>query len=245
MRKPRGYWSLDRCIKESLKYDNRTDFNKNNKSAYMSSYKNGWLDEVCSHMKPKGNIYKRCIYSYEFSDKSVYVGLTYNIEKRQNNRNYDINDKVTKYISETKLFPRRLQLTEYVDVEEAVKLEDFYVKKYIKDGWTVLNSSKTGSIGGNIIKWTKEECQKVSILFNSRFEFKNKLSGAYFASLKNNWLDDICQHMNHKKQKPKNFWNLNNCIKYFKKCKNLKDFKNKYGGGYNSVLKYKWLDKLK
>ncbi len=31
-----------------------------------------------------GNKFKRCIYAYEFSDNYVYVGLTLNLDKRNN-----------------------------------------------------------------------------------------------------------------------------------------------------------------
>ena len=51
-------WSYDNCKKEALQYNKVSDFMKNNKSAYNSACRNGWLDEICSHMiktrKPKG-----------------------------------------------------------------------------------------------------------------------------------------------------------------------------------------------
>lgn len=40
-----GYWTKKRCQEESLKYKNKNQFQKNNSSAYMRSYKNGWLNE--------------------------------------------------------------------------------------------------------------------------------------------------------------------------------------------------------
>lgn len=49
-KKPNGYWNLDRCKEEALKYTQRSKFEKGCGSAYMTSMKNGWLDIVCSHM---------------------------------------------------------------------------------------------------------------------------------------------------------------------------------------------------
>ena len=56
--KPWGYWTKENCIQESLKYKTRNEFQKGSVSAYNSSCRNGWLDEICSHMvelkKPNG-----------------------------------------------------------------------------------------------------------------------------------------------------------------------------------------------
>lgn len=38
------------CEKEALKYDSRKDFRLKSRSFYQSSRKNGWIDEICSHM---------------------------------------------------------------------------------------------------------------------------------------------------------------------------------------------------
>jgi hypothetical protein len=57
--KPANYkWSKEKCQEEALKYNHKIDFKKNSKGAYPSALKNGWLNEICSHMieirKPKG-----------------------------------------------------------------------------------------------------------------------------------------------------------------------------------------------
>ena len=43
-------WSDEMLKEEALKYNTRTTFNKNSKSAYQTAYSRGILDEVCSHM---------------------------------------------------------------------------------------------------------------------------------------------------------------------------------------------------
>lgn len=241
-RKPKGYWNYDLCKKESLKYKTRTEFNINCKGGYLFAHKNKWLDDICSHMENVGHKYKRCIYCYEFSDNSVYVGLTYNLDVRQNNRNSDKNDQVTKHIKETNSQPTRKQLTDYIDVNDAIKLEEFYVKKYIKEGWNILNKSKTGGIGSSELKWTKEKCKNEAIKYKNRKEFKIKNSSAYYSSIKNGWLDEICLHMKHQIQKPKNFWTKEKCLEYALKCKNIKEFKCKFGCAYNLIIKNNWND---
>ena len=49
-KKRNGFWTKERCKEEAKKFCNRTEFHKKSSSAYDSAFKNGWLDEICSHM---------------------------------------------------------------------------------------------------------------------------------------------------------------------------------------------------
>ena len=244
MRKPRNYWTYEKCKEVALKYNTRTEFNINDKSCYLKSYKNNWLDEICSHMNILGHKYKRCVYSYEFEDNSVYIGLTYDIDNRQLRRNSDVNDQVSKYIKKTNYQPIRKQLTDYIDVINAIYFEKYYVEKYKNEGWNILNKSKTGSLGSNVIRWTKEKCQEDALKYINRKQFKENSCGAYYSSINNNWLDEVCSHMTNKIQKPKKYWTKEKCQEVLLTCKNIKEFKEKYGGGYNSVLKNNWINDI-
>ena len=51
--KPNGYWTKEKCLKESLRYTNRYDFQKYSLSAYSKALRSKWLNEICSHMKTK------------------------------------------------------------------------------------------------------------------------------------------------------------------------------------------------
>ena len=188
--KPKGYWTKERCKEVALKYKNRTEFNKKSTGAYNRSVKSGWLDEICSHMKIENNNTKRCIYSYEFGDNHVYVGLTYNLSKRHNNRLKSENDQVTKHMKNTELKPIQKQLTDYIDVNDAIKMEEYYLQKYINDGWIILNKTKTGAIGGGL-KWSYIKCREEALKYKNRTEFNKKSKGAYSSALKNKWLDDF------------------------------------------------------
>jgi hypothetical protein len=44
------YNDKEECRKEALKYDNKKDFTLNARPFYRSSVKNGWVNEICSHM---------------------------------------------------------------------------------------------------------------------------------------------------------------------------------------------------
>lgn len=209
----RDYWTYEKCKEEALKYKHRNQFEKNSPTAYVKSGKMGWKDEICSHMETNGNKYKRCIYAIEFPDNYVYVGLTKNHEERFKEHLNDIrnNSIVLRHYNKTGLLPIIKKLTDFLDVEEASKLEQVKLNEYIDKGWKVLNIAKCGNVGGNNIKWSKELCAEEALKYTSRNDFKKGSYPIYRAALRNKWLDEICSHMNFKyKYKYKNTNNEKN-----------------------------------
>ena len=240
------YWNKDRCLEESKKYNFRVDFFKKSNSAYTSAWKNGWLDEICQHMQPSGNRYKRCIYAFEFGDKSVYIGLTYNIDKRtkQHLNDVEYNDSsVLEHIKKTNMKPKLIKLTDYVDVHEASILEKEYLEYYKSFNYMILNKSKCGTLGGNILHWTKDRCRESSILCKSRGEFKRLYPSAYNSSRINGWLDEICEHMQYICS-PNNTWTKEKCKEEALKYKNRRQFNLNAKGAYNASLRNGWLDEV-
>lgn len=224
LKHPKGYWTKELCHIEAIKYNNRTDFCTQSSGAYNYSKRNGFLDEICIHMINIGNRYKKCIYVYEFSDNCAYIGLTYNLEKRHSDRKKFKKDQVTKHIKKTSIQPIRKQLTDYINVDEAIKLEGFYVEFYKNNGWQILNVAKTGSIGNGIIKWTKEECYKEALKYKSRTDFKCNSISAYNSSKNHKWLNDVCSHMIDGK-KPNGYWTKMKCEDIASKYNNSTLFK--------------------
>jgi hypothetical protein len=53
--KPLYYWTYENCKNEALKYNKRNDFHMKSCSAYDSTYRNNWLNELCVHMKRPNN----------------------------------------------------------------------------------------------------------------------------------------------------------------------------------------------
>lgn len=47
---PNGYWNLERCRDEALKFKTRGEYCNSSATSYRVAIKNGWLDEICSHM---------------------------------------------------------------------------------------------------------------------------------------------------------------------------------------------------
>jgi predicted GIY-YIG superfamily endonuclease len=196
--KDKDYWTKENCQKEALKYNYKTDFIKNSPNYYQKSVKNNWIDDICSHMEIVGNRYNRLIYVYEFADNHCYIGLTGNLNRRNNQhtgKEKNSKSSVFEHINNTKLIPKLIKLTDYIHIEDAIIKEKYYVEKYIENGWIILNKIKTGGLGGNKLKWHKDACQKEALKYNKRGHFAKKSQGAYSSSLKNQWLNEICNHM--------------------------------------------------
>ena len=250
--KPKGYWNdKQRCHKEALMYNNRSDFQKGSRGAYKSARINGWLDEICSHMKPQASLRYRFIYSYEFKKtNSVYVGLTVDVNKRNNMHLYDkkhcLKSAVYLHIKEYNLSPNDYELVVYDKYEmcEASGKEGDKLKEYVDSGWRILNRIKTGGLGGNINNITYEVCKKEALKYNTRIEFYKGSQSIYNKSLKMGWLDEICRHM-IRFSKPKGYWNnKQRCHKEALKYNNRIDFQKGSKGAYLKSMRNGWLDDI-
>jgi len=243
MRKSKNYWTKEKCQEDALLYKSRSEYNKKSCSSYCKAWENGWLDEICSHMLTIGNKYKKCIYSYEFLDtKTAYIGLTFNLTVRNEQHQkrgpvfiYSQNNKITNFI----------QLTDYIDVEDAKVKEEFYVNKYLSEGWQVLNTAKPGAIGGGVRKWTLEKCILDAKKYNNKYDYR--MSKGYRAATRNKWLDIIYEHCGFElnKSKPFNYWTKERCLLESEKYEKYKDFHKNSRVVYSLCGRHNWLDDIK
>lgn len=216
----------------------------NDSKLYNGIYRLKISQKVFDIIGRTGNRFNKCIYSYEFSDKSVYVGLTYNIEVRQKNRDRNENDSVTKYIRETGLQPIRKQLTEYINVDKAVILEGEYVEKYKKDGWNILNQVKTGGIGGIVIKWTKDACEEEGAKYTNSSSFKKESPSAYATAQREGWISGITKNYKYLKIKDGYWMNFDNCLKEALKYDKVSTFWKESSSCATVSNRNGWLDKV-
>lgn len=56
---PMGYWTLEHCKEEALKYEFKVDFINGSRGAYQSAFRNGWLDTCCAHMSSNDTKFKK------------------------------------------------------------------------------------------------------------------------------------------------------------------------------------------
>ena len=187
-------WTYELLKEEALKYNTRSSFRKESYPAYSSSRRRGILDDICSHMDRLGNIYNRFIYTIEFENNSIYVGLTCDLDRRKSQHikkssNKYVNDLINnniKYVfnSDNVLY------TKY----DAIKIECSLIEKYKNDGYIILNIRKGGGLGGGIIKWCEKSIKEESLKYNTRSSFRSE-SSLYSVACKRGILDKICSHM--------------------------------------------------
>lgn len=237
-----GYWTLAICQNEALKYQSRIDFIKNSNKAYNAARINGWLDTCCSQMNRLGSKNMRLIYSFEFLDKSVYVGLTYNPTKRQERHLNDPNSQVFKYIKHTNLTPKFKILTEYLRFDVASNMEGIFLENYNCNNWKILNKHKTGGLGGDTLIWTKEKCQIDALKYSTKSEWQKKSGSAANSARKNNWFDECTHHMIKIRNKS-GFWNEFECENEAKKYKSKVEWLKTHSYSYSTALKNKWIEK--
>lgn len=49
-RKPRGYWTLEKCIEEAKSFDTKRLWRERSSSSYVTAKKRGWLNMCSKHM---------------------------------------------------------------------------------------------------------------------------------------------------------------------------------------------------
>jgi len=236
-------WTREKCIEAALKYKYKSDFKKNCVGAYNISLKNKWIDEICSHMISYGDRFNRCVYAYEFEDNYAYIGLTYNLSKRNDSHLKYHESNVYKHMNESNLKPKLIQITNYIPVQEAVFLEGLYIDKYIKNNWIILNAAKAGSTGSNVIKWTKDICHNEALKYNNIRDFFNNSKYAYRKALKYKWLNEICSHMLIIKLFKSN-WTKEICHNEALKYNSRFEFSKNCRAAYSFAIRHDWLDEI-
>ena len=193
-----GYWTEERVWSRAKLYTNKTDFKKNESVAYKWAKYYGILEKMSWMKSPTYDERRENrdseVYAYIDKDKKVvYVGLAVDIQNRNRSHKYQKNSAVRKYFGNN--IPEPIILISQLTIDESTYWEDYYKKKYLREGYVVLNIAPTGlgtgSIGG-ISKWSsKEVVFKESHKYHSRSEFKRKSGGAYNHALSNGWLDEM------------------------------------------------------
>jgi predicted GIY-YIG superfamily endonuclease len=194
-------WDYETVREIAKKYKHRVDFKKGDFSAWRwaSNKRNNrkeFYEEITSHMTPKGTWYKKLVYRYDFSDNVVYFGITNDRDQRINS--HKTKGAVYEYSLVTKELPRYIEITDYIDKNEALKLEKSLISEYKSLGWNVLNKTSGGENGGGEEYITKELCHQEALKYNYRWEFGEGSPVFYQKAGKRKWMEEICSHMTDK-----------------------------------------------
>ena len=168
IRFPPGYWTFERCAKEAAKYDRRKDFEIGANSARKAAVKNGWMDDICTHMTPGRNPH-----GYWNWQRCAGEALLY----------------------DTRADFQKWSMAAYSAARKSGWLDGICVhmlKTVLAEHETAV-AKETGGHRGS--KWTKEDCANSAIRYRSRGEFQQKDGRLYSLASRQGWLDEVCSHM--------------------------------------------------
>lgn len=81
----KGFWTKEKCKEVALLCEYRNEFNRKYKTAYVTSSKNGWLDEICNHM-----VYNQTPPNYWTKEKCKEVASKYKSRSDFQKNNYNV-----------------------------------------------------------------------------------------------------------------------------------------------------------
>lgn len=190
-----GFWTEEVVTQRAKPFKHKRDWIKGDYQSYTAAQRLGIVDRVSRHMVPLGNTHKRCLYSIEVVGQNlIYIGLTYDFDRRMRDhmKTKRFRDLIEKY-GEGCI--DRVQLTDYIDKDEAAAQEGLLVEKFRQKGYQLLNSQKTGSLGGNIVKWTKEAIFEDAQRYKRVIDWINAPGSAYPAASAMGIIGECTAHM--------------------------------------------------
>lgn len=239
--------SYEECREIALRYNSRKLFIKEQEAAYNRILNKKWDKKLLGHLPNIGSYVKRMVYTYTFSDKSIYVGLTDDEMGRINEHLVQSESRekspVYQYRIKTGLTPVYRKFCDYIDAEKAQEIEIALIKTFRENGYNVLNKRKGGELGGGPIKWTIEAIIEESKKYSILSSFLKTASGAANAAMKYGIYQEVTAHMTRKIHS-KRRWTRNKCAQAAASCLTMKDFKSKYGGAVTASERGNWLSEI-
>lgn len=189
----------EEILSSALKHQHKAHWKHGNKSAYSAALNrkdSDIFERATAHMIAQANPYsgKYLVYSYEFQDGTVYVGLTYKPEQRkaQHLHKGPVCNKIAEgLIPEYKVLIQSIKSPDEAGIEEAA-----WIASYRAAGWALLNRGVAGGLGTiKAKKWTREACIEEAKKFATRktWAVGNQLS--YVTARANGWFEEAAAHM--------------------------------------------------
>lgn len=239
LRRPKGFYSKGYCHVIALGYKTRGEFEKGNRYAYSAAHNEGWLDDICRHMKVAGNLKRRLIYVYTFTDGYAYVGLTDNVKRRKNEHLHKYDHKkispVYLHYQKTGASYEYKELTDWLDAETAAKVEDDYIKQYKADGWKMLNRVKGGALGATAgSNMTAKKIHAIVSRYKYVEDFRDNEPKVYGHLCRKQEFSKYCSELKHRKKQP-GYWTLERAIAVILECETAAILRKRYRQAYRIV----------
>ena len=258
-RMPKGYWTLEKCKKEALKYQTRTEWEKNSKKSYRFASKNSWIDECSKHMTRKLRTINGITKIFWSFEKCKEEALKYQT-KTEWAKKSDISYRVAKknnWFNECSAHMIGANVPmEYWTLE---KCKEDALKYQTKTKWANNSSGSYNAAKKNdwfnecsahmveirlpMGYWTLERCKEEALKYQTRSKWQRNHNKTYDTASKKKWLEECCSHM-IMVYKPEGYWNFDTCFEDAKKFNSIKEWRSNSLKIYEICLKIGELKKV-
>lgn len=233
-------YTKEECQAEASKYVTRKEFIENAPQHYFRACNKHWIKDISQHMKRIGNYEFRKIYVFEFEDHHAYVGLAKDPGEREKEHLRSPRSYVYKYIKETECRYTFKELSDFLPKDIAAEQEDMWINRYADAGWIMINQKAGGDLGYDPTKYTKEVCAQIAKKYKYRVDFIRGDKLVYNAASRKGFLDEICAHMQLKRQMP----TKEECERIANQYKTVTEFNKKDKNIYRYIRRKGWFAEL-
>jgi hypothetical protein len=184
----------------SSKYNDLTEFYSKEGYAYHQICERGLLDKLCGRMKRKGNLFRRKIYAFTFSDGYAYVGLAQDPEHRLWEHTHPLEkfSPVYKHILNTGATYEFNILTDWLSIDVVGKVENDYINQYKAEGWKMLNRARGGGLGAISKLYTEKRIIEEISKYDYIEDFRKGSPNFYRFVRDHHLIEEYCSHMKHR-----------------------------------------------
>lgn len=192
-----GLKHTDEQLFESAKlHQHKSDWKKADSGAYQMALRRGIFVRATAHMTPKAHPYSGSyvIYAYEFTDKHVYIGLTFLPKTRH--AQHMCRGRVFEHIKVCPEYAYKIIEQSISDPASAGARERHWMAHYEETGWTILNKADGGGLGTiQVTKWTKEAIIEEAKKYKTKQEWIDKSQMSYRLAKREAWFEEASAHM--------------------------------------------------
>ena len=235
-------YTKDECLEVAKKYTTRKEFSELAPQYYYRACAKHWRNEICKHMERQGNMERRKLYAFEFSDNYAYVGLAMNPEKRKKQHLSTNTSSVFKHIEDTgcKEYVFKVLSDDFLPSNQAAEEEEKMINEYRENGWNMINIRPGGDLGFIPRKYTKEYCTGIAKKYKYRIDFIKGDKDTYEGARRYGYLDEICAHMNPKVQMPSKEEYAKIALKY----KTTAEFRKENNKALEYIIRHGWYEEM-
>lgn len=210
-RKPKGYWTMERCAEDAKKYASRSEWSAAAGSGYGAAKRNGWLNDCCEHMISKSEAIKkatifwdldRCIEDAKrFSKPSEWQAESASAwSAAQRNGWLDVCQEHMEFACKPKGYwtlgrckADALNYSTRADWERGNKSAKSIAER---NGWmNECCQHMTRMIEHG--KWTLDKCMASALRFNHKEGWRRGDVQAYGSARYHGWFDECTSHMSN------------------------------------------------